>query len=188
MDSIWTAPLATFRDRVAGLEPVPAGVSAAAVSASFGLGLLIKVLEIASKRKDFTGDRELAESLIHEARNKSQVLAHLADDDMAAFQQYLECLRQKKLLDGAIRKAIEVPLGVARAAASGLPLCEKARSLIHAFVAADLGAAIALLTGAVRASLGSVDANLQQLPEDDPYRVEVTAEVKRLWLPFRSDR
>ena len=37
-DSIWTATLATFRDRVAGLEPVPAGVSAAAVSATFGLG------------------------------------------------------------------------------------------------------------------------------------------------------
>ena len=179
-DSIWTSALATFRDRMASLDPVPAGVSAAAVSATFGLGLLIKVLEIASKRKDFSGDRALVAELIHAARNKSQTLAHLADEDIAAFRQYLDCLREKKPMDGAIRKAIEVPLGVARTAEQGLPLCEKARSLIHAFVAADLGAAVALLTGAIRASLGSVEFNLQQLPEADPYRVEVTAEVRRL--------
>jgi formiminotetrahydrofolate cyclodeaminase len=89
-------------------------------------------------------------------------------------------LRDKKPLDGAIRKAIEIPLEVARTAEQGLPLCEKARSLIHAFVEADLGAAVALLTGAIRASLGSVEFNLQQLPEDDPYRLEVAAEVRRL--------
>lgn len=188
MVSIWTGGLATFRDRIAGLDPVPAGVSAAAVSATFGLGLLTKVLAIASKRKDFAGDRALVDKLIHEANNKSQVLAQLADSDIAAFRQYLDCVRRKESTDAAIRRAIEIPLQVARTAEASLPLCEQAGSLIHAFVAADLGAAVALLTGAIRASLGSVEFNLQQLPEDDPYRVEVAAELKRLWQPFRSDR
>ncbi len=168
-DSIWTATLEAFRDRVASLEPVPAGVTAAAVSATFALGLLTKILEIASKRKDFAGDRDLVRTLVKDAREKSEELSRLADDDIAAFHDYLECLRKKKPLDAAIRKAIEVPLNVARTSAAGLPLCEKASGLIHAFVAADLGAAAALLTGAVRASLGSVEFNLQQLPEDDPY-------------------
>ena len=58
-DSIWTNTLAAFRDRLGSLESVPAGVSAAAVSATLGLGLLTKVLEVARKRKDFAGDRDL---------------------------------------------------------------------------------------------------------------------------------
>lgn len=179
-DSIWTATLATFRDRVAGLEPVPAGVSAAAVSATLGLGLLTKVLEIASKRKDFAGDRRLVDDLLHEARNKSQLLVHLADEDIGAFQQYLDCLRRKEPTDAAIRTAIEIPLNIARAASSGIKLCEKATGLVHAFVAPDLATATALLSAALRSTLRTVDFNVEQLPESDPYRLEVAAETHRI--------
>jgi formiminotetrahydrofolate cyclodeaminase len=187
-DSIWSATLARFRDRVAGLEPVPAGVSAAAVSATLGYGLLTKVLEIASKRKEFAGDRELVAALLDDARAKSQILTQLADEDIAAFHQYLDCLREKKPMNPAIRKAVEVPLNVARAAEAGIQLCEQATGLVHAFVAPDLGTAAALLAAAVRSTLLTVEFNLQQLPEDDPYRVEVTAELKRPWQQFRADR
>jgi formiminotetrahydrofolate cyclodeaminase len=178
--SIWTATLASFRDRLASAEPAPAGVSAAAVSATFGLGLLTKVLEIASKRKDFAGDRELVRSLFNDARSQSLTLSRLADEDIAAFDEYLDCLRRKQPTDAAIRRAIEVPLNVARAAASGLDLCEKAAGLVHAFVASDLGAASSLLHAAVLATLMTVDFNVQQLPEGDPYRGEVTSEILRL--------
>jgi len=179
-DSIWTETLATFRDRVASLEPVPGGVSVAAVSATLGMGLLIKVLEIASKRKDFAGDRELADALIHEARGKSQILLQLADDDIAAFREYLDCLRQKQPTSAAIRKAIEVPLNIARAAAAGLALCNQAKDLVHAFVAPDLGTAAALLSAAVRSTLLTVESNLQQLPDNDPFAAEVAAAVSGL--------
>jgi len=186
--SIWTAALATFRDRLATVEPVPAGVSAAAVSATLGLGLLIKVLRIASKRKDFAGDRLFVDGLVHEAANKSQILTHLADEDVAAFHQYLDCLRRKEPTGAALRKAIEIPLKIARASASGVQLCRQATSLVHAFVAPDLGTAEELLTAAVRSTLLTVNSNLQQLPEDDPYRAEVTAELTLLSQPFRADR
>jgi formiminotetrahydrofolate cyclodeaminase len=179
-DSIWTASLAAFRDRVAGLEPVPAGVSAAAVSATLGLGLLMKVLEIAAKRKNFAGDRQLVESLLHDARNKSQLLVHLADDDIVAFHQYLDCLRRKESTEAAIRKAIAIPLTVARAAAAGIKLCDQATPLVHAFVAPDLATAAALLSAALRSTLRTVEFNVQQLPEADPYRLEVAAEMRQL--------
>jgi len=187
-DSIWTATLASFRDRLASLEPAPAGVSAAAVSAIFGLGLLTKVLLVASRRKDFAGDRELVGTLLNDARNKSEILSRLADEDIQAFHQYLDCLRQKKPIDAAIRKAIDVPLQVARTAASAVGLCQAATGLIHAAVAPDLGTAAALLSAAVQSALLTVKSNLQQLPDGDPYRVEVTAELTRLSLPFRADR
>ena len=179
-DSIWTATLASFRDRLASVEPVPAGVSTAAVSGTFGLGLLTKVLEIASKRKDFAGDRALVRTLLHDARGLSETLSRLADDDVAAFDEYLDCLRRKQPTDAALRRTIEVPLNVARTAASGLDLCAKAAGLAHAFVASDLGAASTLLAAAVGASLLSVHYNVQQLPEGDPYRGAVSSEISRL--------
>jgi formiminotetrahydrofolate cyclodeaminase len=180
MDSIWSATLAGFRDRVATVEPVPAGVSAAAVTATLGLGLLAKVIEIASKRKDFAGDRDLVRVLLTEARRLSETLSRLADEDIAAFHDYLDCLRRKAPTDAALRKTIDVPLNVARAATSGMDLCENAAGLVHAFVASDLGAASTLLTAAVSATLLSLNFNVQQLPEADPYRSQVTAEILRL--------
>ncbi len=180
MDSIWTGTLAEFRDRVAGLEPVPAGVSAAAVSGTLGLGLLTKALEIASKRKDFAGDRDLVRALLADARRLSERLSRLADEDIAAFHEYLDCLRRKQPTDAAMRQAIEVPLHVAQAAASGLDLCDQAKNLVHAFVASDLGTASALLAATLSASLLTANFNIRQLPEGDPYRIEVASEISRL--------
>jgi len=179
-ESIWSATLAAFRDRVAGLEPVPAGVSTAAVTATLGLGLVVKVLEIASQRKDFSGDRELAAELMHEARNQSQLLAHFADADIAAYREYLDARRRKEPIDAARRKVIKVPLSVARAAASGVALCQKSSGLIHSPLAPDLETAKLLLAAATRCALFTLRANLEELPSADPYRAEVASEADRL--------
>jgi formiminotetrahydrofolate cyclodeaminase len=183
-DSIWDSTLAAFRDRLASLESVPAGVSTAGVSAAFALGLLIKVLKIASKRKDFKGDRSLVAALLEDASAESAILSRCAQEDIAAFRQ-------------RSRPAIEVPLNVVRGATRGIALCEKARSLVHAAIAPDLSAASTLLAAAARAALFSLDANLKQLPAGDPYREEVTAEARQLlqkcemfmqpWLRCRAD-
>jgi formiminotetrahydrofolate cyclodeaminase len=188
-DSIWSATLKQFRDRMAGLDPVPAGVTAAAVSATLALALLSKVLLVTAKRRDFTGDPELIGTLLQETRNISQTLCKLADDDVAAFEDYLHCLRRKQPSEAAVRKTIaalrktiEVPLDVARTAASGIALCEKASAHVHKVVAPDLGIAAGLLAGAVRSTLITVGSNLQQLAEDDPYRIEAAREASRLTL------
>ncbi len=179
-DSIWSATLEQFRDRVASIEPVPAGVTAVAVSATLALALLSKVLQVTRKHREFAGDPELIGALLDAARETSRTLSQLADDDVAAFQEYLDCLRRKQPTGAAIRKTIEVPLNVARVAASGIALCEKASGHIHAVVAPDLGIAAGLLAGAVRSTLITVEANLQQLPETDPFRIDAAAEASRL--------
>ena len=103
-DSIWSATLEQFRDRVASIEPVPAGVTAVAVSATFALALLSKVLLVTRKHKDFTGDPKLIGALLDRAQETSQTLSQLADDDVAAFQEYLDCLRRKQPTGAALRK------------------------------------------------------------------------------------
>ena len=142
-----------------------------AVSASLGLGLLEKVLRIVSQRRDFRGDLS---QLGDTARMESARLARYADEDIAAFNEYMACRRLAKetpqqredrecATAAALRTAIEIPMNVARSAIAGIDLCVCAAGFVHAFVAADLGAATELLAGAVRAALLSVDFNLGQI-------------------------
>jgi methenyltetrahydrofolate cyclohydrolase len=179
-DSIWGATLEQFRDRMASHEPVPAGVTATAVSAVLALALLAKVLQVTLRHKDFAGDRELVSGLLDDARNLFGILEHLADDDVAAFQDYLDRVRSHQPTGPALRKTIDVPLNVARSASLGIGLCEKSAGHVHQVVAPDLRVAAALLEGAVRSALVTVDSNLRQLPSGDPYRDEVASEILRL--------
>ncbi len=178
-DSIWDSTLAAFRDRLASVESVPAGASTAAVTGALGLGLLVKVLEIASRR-----GAEVA-PLLARARELSGKLSQLADDDIAAYRQ-------------RSRAMIEVPLKIARGAAAGFALCEEARGLVHKAIAPDLITAATLLDAVVQSTVLTVESNLEQLPSGDPYREEVTAEARLLlqkcvtltrpWPRFREDR
>jgi formiminotetrahydrofolate cyclodeaminase len=179
-DSIWDATLVSFRDRMASHEPVPAGVTAAAVSGVFALALLAKVLQVTLRHKDFAGDRELVSALLDDARNLFGILEHLADDDVAAFRDYLDCVSSHQPTGTALRKTIDVPLNVARSASLGIGLCDTSAGHVHAVVAPDLRIAAALLEGTVRSALVAVNFNLRQLPSSDPYRTEVTAEALRL--------
>ena len=165
--SIWTSTLDAFRERLASVESVPAGVSTAAVSAACALGLLIKVVAIASRRRDFTGHPEVAAALMNDAKTHADILARCADEDIDAFRQRL-------------RAAIEVPLNVVRAAIAGLSLCDQAQTMVHAAVAPDLSAAKTLLAAAARATFFSLEANLQQLPAGDPFRQDVTVQAREL--------
>ena len=160
-DSIWTGTLSSFRERVASPDPVPAGVSSAAVSATFALGLLTKVLAICVRRKNFAGDPKRVAAIIEAAQRESAILERAADQDIAAFEHYM---KSRALGQPDLGPAIEIPLEAIRSAARGLDLCSEAAGLVHAFVAADLGAAATLLASAIEAMRLSVDFNLRQLP------------------------
>lgn len=185
-DSIWTATLEQLRDRMASHEPVPAGVTAAAVSATLAVALLAKVLQVTLRHKEFKGDPKLIGALLEDARKTFMQLSGLADDDVAAFQEYLDCVRGKRPTGPALRKTIDVPLNVARSTSLGIALCEKSAGHVHAVVAPDLRIAVALLEGALRSVLVTLKSNLQQLPSGDPYRNEVAAEG--LQLAAKSER
>ena len=187
--SIWSASLAGFRERVAGTDPVPAGVAVSAVTASLALALLAKVLAIAGGRKAFAGDRQRIEALIDAARRESAGLTRLADEDIRVFNSYMDCIRSPKTpereqaMTAAMREAIRVPMDAARSAVRGLDLCREASTMgVTGLTAADLGAAAALLSGAVDAMLLSVESNLRQIPVDDPFCEETNRELSSLRL------
>ncbi len=157
-ESLWKSTLEDFSSRLATRESVPAGVSLAALSASLGLRLLAKVLEITRNRRTFQGDPKQVEELLAAAQLESAKLAGLADQDIAAYAEYIA---SREL--AALEKAIEVPLAAARAAASGLQLCTAAAEFTPESLSPDLGTAALLLSAAIRGTLLSVRANARML-------------------------
>lgn len=130
-----------FCDQVASRSPAPAGVAAAAAAADLGMSLLIKALVITGKRPE----------LLEAARAESVRLRQAVDDDIVAVR---ELIRTRDP-----RNANEIPMRAARSAAAGLDLCAEAAGEVHGLLAADLGAAKALLSGALQAIQVCVDAN-----------------------------
>ena len=183
---IWDSTLENFRSAAASGEAMPAGAALSAASASLGLALLAKVLKVSGRRKDFTGNAAKLDSLIESARTESKRMMQFAEEDIAAFNAYMAATRlpqaadtereaHKRAVDAALRKAIEGPLTAARAAASGIGLCGDAVCMVHAVVAADLGAATSLLASAMRVFLLCADSNLRQVATDPAAYRDLTA-------------
>lgn len=180
--SVWNRTLDDFRRKIDSGEPVPAGVSVSAVTASFALALVAKVLDIVARRKNFAGDRQRLDALRDAARAESTRFTHLADEDIQAFNEYLECVRggDEQAIAAAARKTIEVPMNGARAAVRGLELCEEAAAMVRGLIASDIGIAEALLSGCVRAISISVDSNLKGSRPGDPFSEAIRAESREL--------
>lgn len=165
--------LEDFCREAASRHPMPAGVAVAAVSGSFALGLLAKVLTISGHRKALAANAGKLESLAAAARAASSRMLQLADDDVAAFEAYLAATRlpssteqqregRRQAVDSARYLTIEVPLAAAQQAAVGLQLCGDASTLVPRELIADLDVTTALLEGARRSFLLCADSNVRQ--------------------------
>lgn len=180
-ESIWSVPLGDLRQRVAGTDPVPAGVAISAVTASLALALVAKVLEINRRRKSFEGDPRELDALVEGIRRESVQLTRLADADVEAFNRYMDLARRKEPLGEVMREAIRVPMDAARTVSRGLDLCREAAPHCQTgMTASDFAVAGALLSGALRGMLISIESNMQHLPGDDALSREVNAELPNL--------
>jgi len=163
-DSIWSQSLESLYRDLAAPQPAPAGVVAAAVSARFGLALLIKTLEITGNRKGFAGDRSRLDAWVETARRESNTLKQAADDDISG---------------EPARKRSEIPMNAAQAAASGLDVCAEAAEVMEGPLGADLAAAAILLSSAVQSILLCVDANAGDAGREERRAMEARAFTQR---------
>jgi formiminotetrahydrofolate cyclodeaminase len=183
--------LERFRDAAAGGQPAPAGVAIAAVSASFAFGLLAKALAVSARREGPAADPAKLEPLMTRLRTESSRLLQLAAEDTAAFEAYLASARlpqasererteRRNALDAALGKAIDLPFAAAAAAAAGLQWSAEALPLVTLVVLADVGAAVSLLAGALRAFLICAESNVRVLgPRTHAYRERLAQETQR---------
>jgi len=184
--SIWKATLEEFRERILAGDSTTGAVAIAAVSAALAVSVLQMVLEVSARKNESEPIRKLIEA----ARREAAQLARLADEDRAAYTEYAKALRlpktndeeraaRRRAMDLTMLKATETPLAAARSAVAAIELCAEAAGIARGAIAADIGGAAAILAGAVRAILCSVDANLRELP-DQPFRLEAEAQRRAL--------
>lgn len=166
---IWRTLLRDFRDTIES-RATPGCGAAAAVSASFGLALVLKGL-----RRGETGqDRAECAALIARGDAFEDRLARLANDDVAAFEAYLAAMklphdtaestaRRNAAIHDAIEQASAIPLAIARTCLDGLGLAIEARAWTSSHLQSDTQAGARLLHAGLCAVLAGVDANLSGL-------------------------
>jgi formiminotetrahydrofolate cyclodeaminase len=165
-DSFWTWTLADFRDRIASGGPQPSGVPVAAVSAAFGLGLVLMCLKISQNDSaEAAADRALLERL-----------SAAADRDAAAYTGFMTAmalpkgtaeerdLRSRRMQE-ALAAATESPLAAARDVTAALDLAVRASESCKAVIRSDLAAGVDLLAAALSTMLRTVDVNLAGLAD-----------------------
>jgi methenyltetrahydrofolate cyclohydrolase len=193
-DSLWRWPLATFRDTLASDSPTPGGGSAAMVSATLGLGLVVMALRITANK---TADRAFLDTLILSGERLIAELSAHAEADIAVFDGYIAALKLPKATEDekaarrdALRQATiaatEVPLNAAQTALEGIDLANQAATLAATQIVSDVGAGAATLHGAVEAVLYAVDVNLRGL--DDSARRQIYADSRDRLLATAEQR
>lgn len=173
-ESVWGWGLAEFRDNVAADRPTPGGGSAAMVSATIGMGLVLMALRITA-RKDQDGSR--LQPLIDRGARLLDDLGGHADADIAAFERYMAALRLPKATEAetaarraalaeAARTATEAPLAAAASCLEALDLAAEAEPLTGDHIVSDVAAGAILLHGALSAVLLNVDINLKSMRDE----------------------
>lgn len=156
---LWDLTLAQFRQATASLA-MPGCGAVSAVVADFGLALVVKALQVSEKRER----REQRQGLLQSAQALLGRPGAFADDDVAAFQQYLQAGRHDpQAQQTASRQACAVPLATARTCIEALDLAEAAWPEVVEPVRCDVHAGALLIATAIDAVLLNVDADLDGL-------------------------
>lgn len=163
--------LGDFRNAIES-RSMPGCGAAAAASAGIGLALVLKGLRLTEAKH---ADDERAR-LIEQADDLLVRLGGHADEDVAAFNDYLTGLKQphaddaqaaarNQALAAATERINRVPLDTARACLDGLTLSRRAVALTADHLHSDSGAGAQLLHAGLSAVLLNVDANRSGLRE-----------------------
>ena len=171
-------------------DPTPGGGSASALAASVGASLLMMVAALPKTRSNSDEDRAALSAAAAALGPLRQQLADAIDADAAAYDGVVEAYKRPKGTDadkqarkdaiqGALKAATDVPLGVMRRSAAALGRAEVVAAHGHAAASSDVGVATALLRAGLEGARLNVEINLGSIA-DAVYVVGVRAEVVRL--------
>jgi formiminotetrahydrofolate cyclodeaminase len=180
----------SFLDTLASGAPTPGGGGAAALSGAMAAALVSMVCNLTIGRQRYAEIEEEVHQLLDRAETLRAELQQLAEDDVAVFNRLSAAYKlprateadiaiRRDAIQSSLKRATEVPLRTARAAAAVLPLCPLLAERGNQAAVSDIGVAAVLANAAVRSALFNVDINLRTL-EDPIYTRQVRAEVDRL--------
>lgn len=156
-EPLWSLSLAQFREATAS-RGMPGCGAVAAVVADFGLALVVKALRVSEEHERRAGRDELLQSALALLGRPGA----FADDDVAAFQRYLDA-EGHEAQQAASRQACAVPLATAHACNQALAIAEAAWPEVDESLRCDVYAGALFIGTAIDAVLLNVDADLEGL-------------------------
>jgi methenyltetrahydrofolate cyclohydrolase len=183
----------TLREVIAAFassDPTPGGGSASALASSVGASLLVMVASLPKTRSQSADDRTALTFAAGALTGIQHQLTEAIDADSAAYDQVVNAYRQPKATDAeksarkaaverALRRAIDVPLGVMRLSVDAIKLAQAVAAHGHRAASSDLGVALALIQAGLEGARLNVRVNLGGIT-DRAYVDAVTAESDRL--------
>ena len=179
-----------FLDQLASSSPAPGGGGAAAVSGAMGAALVSMVCNLTIGRQRYAQVEDELREILDRAESLRAELQQLAEDDVVAFNRLSAAYKlprvtesdiaiRRDAIQSSLKRATEVPLRTARAAAAILPLCAPVAERGNQAAVSDIGVAALLAHAGIRSALLNVEINLRTI-EDPLYVNQVRAEVERL--------
>ena len=182
--------LGAFLDALASGAATPGGGGAAAIAGSMGAALVSMVCNLTLGRERYAAVHEEMREVLDRAETLRAELQQLAEDDVTVFNRLSAAYKlprvteadiaiRRDAIQSSLKRATEVPLRTARAAAAILPLCAPVAERGNQAAVSDVGVAALLAHTAVRSALFNVNINLRTI-EDQIYSLQVRREVERL--------
>lgn len=179
-----------FLEALASGAPTPGGGGAAALAGSMGAALVSMVCNLTIGRQRYAAVEAEMRELLDRAEFLRAELQELGEEDVTAFNRLSAAYKlprvteadiaiRRDAIQSSLKRATEVPLRTARAAAAILPLCQPVAERGNQAAVSDVGVAALLAHAAVRSALLNVNINLRTI-EDTVYVNQARAEVARL--------
>ena len=190
--------LAGFLDALASEAPTPGGGTAAATAAAMGAALAEMVSGLTLSKEKYAASHDAVRPIAEAARAARRDFLALAREDAEAYDAVVAARRlpkaseeEKRSRDTAIaaanRRATEVPMRTARAAAALLAHLPVLVERGNPNAASDVGSAALLLDAATEAALLNVGINLSGNAADPGFvgamqreTAEIQTETQRL--------
>jgi glutamate formiminotransferase / formiminotetrahydrofolate cyclodeaminase len=175
-----------FVEQLAAATATPGGGSAAAASGAMAAALASMVASLSRGKKAYAQfERELSEAIARLSQLREELKAAIDLDAesynavMKAYQQAKGAVDAVAIVDGALKQATRVPLGVAEGAREVAGIAQKLQPITNPRMKSDLTTAVALAQAAITGALANVEINLESL-EDQVFVTEVRAQALSL--------
>jgi len=171
-------PIRGFLEDLASSAPTPGGGTAAAIAGAIGAGLVEMVVALTLAREKYASAHDTVRPIGEAAASAKGELLRLAQEDAEAYDEVVAARRMPKASDAekalreehlsaANRRAAEVPLRTARAAAGLLLELPELAEKGNPNAASDTGAAALMLEAATQAALLNVAINLSGIGDSE---------------------
>ncbi len=168
------AGIEPFIEQLAAPTATPGGGSAAAASAAMAAGLASMVASMSRGKKAYVQYETALSDAIARLSQLREELKAAIDADAESYNQVMKAYKEAKtaekpetIIDGALKQATVVPLGVAERAGEIAAIVGNLTPITNPNMKSDLTTALALAAAAIEGALANVEINLESMKDQN---------------------